>query len=114
MQIIRGKVQRGAGRGKILGYPTVNLPLKDSTISGVYSALVYLDNKSPHVAAVFADTVREIIEAHLLDFQDEIYGLNVKIELHKKIRDSRKFNNDDELKTAIEEDVVKIRKYFID
>jgi len=110
----RGEVQRGARRGTELGYPTINLPLKDSTISGIYSALVYLNDEEAHKAAVFADPVRGVIEAHILDFQDDLYGLYVTIELHKNMRDSKQFDNDNELKNAIEKDIEDVRKYFID
>lgn len=112
MQVIRGEVQRGLGRGKVLGYPTINLKLEDHTVSGVYWGLVYLGNETPHKAAVFADQTRKIIEAHLLDFQDDLYGRNAIIELLGKIRDPDQFPNDDELKVAIEQDITKVRKHF--
>ena len=112
MQTISGKVQKGAARGRTLGYPTINLPLGDYAVSGVYSALVYLEDKSVNTAAVFADPIREIIEAHILDFDGDLYGQKVTLELYEKIRDIKKFYSDDELKLAIEEDINKIRQSF--
>ena len=94
MQTIRGVVQKGAERGRALGYPTINLPLTDSTVSGIYTARVYVKSDAPCTAAVFADPARNIIEAHLIDFRDDLYGLEVVIELHTKIRDSKRFENE--------------------
>lgn len=114
MQKIHGVVQMGAKRGRALGYPTINLSLEKSTVSGIYAALAYVDGGAPYLAAVFADPTRGIIEAHLLDFRGEIYGLDATIELHEKIRDTKRFSSDVELKTAIADDIAKVREYFKD
>jgi FAD synthase len=112
MKTYTGIVQRGKKRGHELGYPTINIPLADKETSGVYAARVFLKDEAPYIAAVFADSERGVLEAHLLDFSDDLYGLEVKIELHKKLRESGTFENDDGLKQAIAEDVKAVREYF--
>jgi riboflavin kinase / FMN adenylyltransferase len=110
MEIIQGVVQRGEGRGGALGYPTINLPLA-GTVSGVYAGRVQAKGEV-YTSAIFADPARGIIEAHLLDFRDDLYGSEAIIEVHEKIRDTKKFDTEDALKEAIADDVAKVREYF--
>jgi FAD synthase len=114
MQSFRGVVQKGRGRGRELGYPTANIALTGSEVSGVYTARVYIKDASPYMAAAFADPTRGVLEAHLLDFNDDLYGLEVKVELLEKIRDSAQYDDDEALQAAIQDDVMKVRKYFHD
>lgn len=110
LQRYSGIVARGEGRAAKLGFPTVNIPLA-KTISGIYAA----DVKAGDIvyrAAAFADPARGILEAHLLDFEDDLYGKQVTITLHEKIRDSKAFENDEELAKMVAEDVIKVRFYF--
>ena len=107
-----GVVQKGAQRGKALGYPTANIPLPDGVEPGIYAARVYLADEASYLAAVFADQKRKVLEAHLLDFSDDLYGVGIKIELFSKIRDSKEFSSDAELRAAIADDIAKVREYF--
>lgn len=113
MKSITGIVQKGARRGAALGYPTANIPLTDDAVSGIYAARVYLKkDEAPYMAAAFADPRRKILEAHLLGFSDELYGVEVTIELHKKLRESREFDDDTKLRKVIAQDVAAVREYF--
>ncbi|MEY4747261.1 MAG: hypothetical protein RLZZ416_310 [Candidatus Parcubacteria bacterium] len=106
-----GVVKKGAGRGKELGYPTINIVLKDSAVSGIYAALVKVgDEKYP--AAAYADPKREILEAHILDFDEDLYGWNVAIELLEKQRESKRFSDDAALRRQIAADIAAVRAYF--
>jgi riboflavin kinase/FMN adenylyltransferase len=107
-----GIVQEGKRRGRALGYPTINIPLADPSLSGVYAARVTIAGEAPYPAAVFADPSRGVLEAYLLDFSDELYGTAVTIELHKKLRESKTFSDDETLRAAIAEDVQAVREYF--
>jgi len=107
-----GIVQKGRGRGRELGYPTINIPLTDSSITGIYAARVYVKDSAPYIAAAFADSSRGVLEAHLLDFEDDLYGLEITIELHKKIREAADFESEKVLKEAIESDIAITREYF--
>lgn len=106
-----GKVQEGSARASELGFPTVNIPLLDESISGIYVGKVTALGKN-HIGAIFADSKRKILEAHLLDFSGDLYGKEISIELFEKIRESGNFSNDTELKEAIENDVKRVREYF--
>ncbi len=111
MQTYIGIIQRGSKRAAALGYPTINIPLDDEGVSGVYAAVVKIGEEE-YEAAAYADRRRKILEAHLLDFSKDLYGWNVKIRLVKKVREYRKFKNSTEQKETIDEDVAKVREYF--
>ncbi len=49
------------------------------------------------VRPTFADTVDIVIEVHLFEFNKNVYGKTIKVELLKRIRDEKKFNNKEEL-----------------
>jgi len=106
----RGIVVRGRGEGKLLGYPTANIKA-DGIEPGIYSARVTLDGKA-YDAAAFVDDSRAVLEAHILDFSDDIYGKEIQIELVKKMRSTRRFANGMELKKAIAKDVADIRIFL--
>ncbi len=112
MMTLKGTVQRGKQRGTQIGYPTINIELADSALSGVYVGRVIIKNEAPYMAAIFADASRKILEAHILDFSDELYGLEVRVEVHDKLRESHVFETEAELKAAIAEDIAKVRNYF--
>lgn len=111
MATFSGIVQKGNRRGTELGFPTLNIPLGDSDISGVYAARVKLGDEW-YEAAVFADKKRRVLEAHILDFSAELYGWQVTVELLEKIRESKKFRTDAVLKESITQDLIAVRSYF--
>ena len=104
-------VQKGIKRGTALGFPTVNIPLNDEKISGIYVGRVQIDTMIYH-SAVFASQERKILEAYILDFSGDLYDKEITIELHKKIREAGKFTNDETLKKQIADDISEVRKYF--
>lgn len=106
-----GIIQKGDGRGKALGFPTINIPVDDETLSGIYAAIVTIKD-STYNAAVYADTRRKLLEAHLLHFNDDLYGMEVSIELKQKIRDDERFTDEHTLKEQIKQDIVAIEEYF--
>jgi len=112
MRTLVGVVEKGTRRGNALGYPTINIPLTDDSVSGVYAARVYVTDGSSYAAAAFADQKRGILEAHLLDCADDLYGKKIRVELHEKIRDRMSFKNDTEARRRIERDVAAAREYF--
>jgi len=106
-----GIVQKGGRRAASFGFPTVNIPLEDTKVAGVYAAKVRIGDQE-YEAVAFADQSRRILEAHVLDFTADLYGWNIKIELLKKIRNRKKFKDDEALKRAIAEDITAVRQYF--
>ena len=53
-----------------------------------------------------------VLEIHIFDFNEEIYGERIEVEFFKKIRDEQKFDNLDKLKEQINLDIVKTREFF--
>jgi len=111
-EIFSGIVQKGAQRGTGLGFPTVNIPLHDDSISGIYAARVKVGEEE-YEAAAYADQKRKLLEAHILDFSADLYGWNIRIELLKKMREQKKFSDDAKLREAIAEDIAAVRAYFM-
>ena len=108
-------MQRGEERGKALGFPTANILLDDKNISGIYAGRVTIAGETEsRIAAVYADQRRGLLEAHVLDFEGDLYGKEIEIILEKKIRGVERFTDEAALRTAIAEDVQKIRAYFGD
>ncbi len=111
--VYRGTVMRGEGRGAVLGFPTVNIPLVDGEVSGIYAARVKIkENEAPYMAAVYADQKRKLLEAHILNFSDELYGCDIQIVLLEKIRESKIFADEVALRAAIADDIARVRAYF--
>lgn len=111
MKNFSGVVQNGSKRAAALGYPTINIPMGEVAFSGIFAARVEVDGW-PLPAAVFADDSRGIIEAHILDFSENLYGKAVTIEILEKVRENATFPNDELLRNAIGDDIVKVRAYF--
>ena len=107
-----GTVQKGEGRASTLGFPTVNIPLPDADVSGVFAGVVRHKDREYH-AAIFADPPRGLLEAYLLDFDEELYGEEVTMTLHTKIRDVEHFSDDNKLKERIAKDVEEVKKYLL-
>ena len=111
-----GKVVHGAKRGRELGYPTANVHMRHErpALSGVYA--VKLDGL-PSVANLgirptIVGVPKLLLEVHVLDFSDDLYGQHVRVEFLHKIRDEMKFDSLDALKTQITKDVAVARSFF--
>ena len=120
---IAGKVVYGQQLGRQLGVPTANVELHRlrAAMSGVYTVEVAIgtDNKTwlPGVANVGCrptvdDSIKAILEVHLLDFDQDIYGNRIEVRFREKIRDEKRFDSLDLLKTQIHRDVSTARNYF--
>lgn len=113
MDIISGKIVKGRGLGKKMGFPTLNIPYKGK-LRGVFVARVFIDGKSCPAAVSVGPrpTINDesvFCEAYLVDFDGDITE-DVKVELVEKIRDIKKFNNLEELKAQIAKDVEFVKK----
>ena len=120
---VRGTVVRGDSRGKELGFPTANIhPDCDSLPPcGVYLVDVNVNHQRLKGMANIGvrpsfhhqkKTDKTIIEAHILDFNQNIYGQEMVIEFIKKIRNEIKFPSQEKLTAQIKMDERKARKYF--
>lgn len=107
---IRGKVVRGKGKGKKLGFPTVNIEIGDKDLkSGVYAGLVQVDGKN-YEAGIFVKKNKKILEVYLINFLGDLYEKEIKVEIGNKIRSVMKFENDKRLKAQIRKDINKITR----
>jgi riboflavin kinase/FMN adenylyltransferase len=113
-----GKVVKGAGQGRQIGVPTANLDLTGLLVppSGVYASRALVRSQS-YLAAVnighrptVASTTPPIqVEAHLLDFQGEIYEEEIELTFLKKLREERKFPSLVALREQIQLDIAQVR-----
>jgi riboflavin kinase/FMN adenylyltransferase len=116
---IEGRVAKGAGRGKNLGYPTVNLEEVRNLLPapGIYITETQVRGKTlPSVSYLgprltFGES-SPAIESHILDYHEEVYGDWVRLAFISKIRGTMKFRSPEELKEAIAKDVARARRYF--
>lgn len=117
---ISGRVSHGRKLGRTIGFPTANVPLKRrvSPVSGVYAVEVFgvNGNPVPGVANVgrrpTVNGVRRQLEVHLFDFKSDLYGRQIEVVLHHKLRDEIKFESFDALKAQIERDAQTARVWL--
>jgi riboflavin kinase/FMN adenylyltransferase len=96
---IGGHVVRGKQLGRTLGYPTANLRFggKVPALHGIYATLVHGvgDGPMPSVSSFgtrpTVDGVEPLLEAHLFDFDGDLYGRRIEVEFVAKLRDEEKF-----------------------
>ncbi|HXD70857.1 MAG TPA: bifunctional riboflavin kinase/FAD synthetase [Gaiellales bacterium] len=116
---LEGAVVRGDGRGRELGYPTANLALVPRSPvpgTGIYAGAVHLPGSS-HPAAIsvgynvtFTDDRSQVrVEAYLLDFDADIYGSPIRIDLTHRLRDELRFDSVDALLAQLRRDVEAVR-----
>jgi riboflavin kinase/FMN adenylyltransferase len=115
---IAGVVQPGDRRGRELGFPTANMVLSDYQRPkyGIYAVRVTLDDGTEHpgvasfgVRPTF-DPPQELLEAHLFDFDRDLYGRRIEVALHAFLRDERKFESIDALVAQMREDETAARR----
>lgn len=121
---LRGIVSHGAGRGAGIGVPTANLVEVDTLIpaDGVYAAIAYVPGSGSGEAPqawpaacnigpnpTFGEQIRKV-EAHLIDFQGDLYGQVVELDLLKRLRPTRAFAGLDDLLEQIHRDIDQTRQ----
>lgn len=121
---MQGRVGRGEQRGRQIGFPTANIFLHRqlTPVKGVYVVRMRGVNKEspeqsyPGVANIgerptFNGT-RTLLEVHLFDFNQDIYGRYVEVEFCEKVRDEVRFDSFQALKEQIAKDAAYARDYF--
>jgi len=110
---IRGKVIKGRERGgSQLGFPTANIKLYDELCPklGVYAVSVetikgnFMGVANIGFSPTFGDRMFTI-EVHILDFDHDIYGTRIRVNMVQRLRDEKKFNNIHELSEQIKQDI---------
>ena len=116
-----GKVVHGRGIGKLVGSPTANLEIlsKDNPpILGVYASSVCWNEKTYYAVTHIGkrptiDNDENIsIEVHLLNFNQDIYGEKLLVELYTKLREPQKFSDLSALLNQIRRDCIATREFF--
>lgn len=129
---VSGVVMNGLQNGRKLGFPTVNLALQEQYVlpsTGVYAVRICVHGKwYKGMANVgHAPTIRRneltgslgnefepLIEVHIFNFDQSIYGESVRVQFVKKMRDEQKFKGVDWLIRQLHEDKSEVEQYFSD
>ena len=115
---LNGTVVQGAQRGRTIGFPTANLQVWDEQLlpaHGVYATYAWLDERRIPAATNIGvrptiDGQQLTIEAHLIDFDADVYDKQIRLEFINRIRPEMKFAGLDALKSQIQTDVAVIRQ----
>ncbi len=118
---ISGRIAHGNKRGRTLGFPTANMHLcrANSPLSGVFVVLmkglfnrVFQGVANVGVRPTVDGDNRMILETHLFDLNQDVYGRYVEVEFLHKIRDEKRFLSLEQLQCQIESDVELAKQYF--
>lgn len=114
-----GRVIHGQKRGRLMGIPTANIavPSCRQGLKGTFMVKVTWRGKDyPGVANIgtrpTVDGRRRLLEAHLFDFSEHLYGERIHVHFIQKIRDEKRFDSMDQLRLQIEQDIAQGRAYF--
>jgi riboflavin kinase/FMN adenylyltransferase len=120
---VRGIVSHGAARGAGLGFPTINLDGIDTLIppDGVYATRAFIQREDGFLSSswaaacnigpnpTFGEQIRKV-EAHLLDFEGDLYGRVVQLDFLARLRSTRAFSGIEDLLAQIQIDIELTRK----
>lgn len=120
--LLTGEIVTGKGLGRKINFPTVNLNIKEDykliPKTGVYIVKTKIHNKTvfgimnigyrPTISGEY-----QTIEIHLLDFQEDLYGKKMQIEILKRLRDEEKFDSVVALTEQIHQDENSARKWIL-
>jgi riboflavin kinase/FMN adenylyltransferase len=117
---VSGVVVHGDKRGQTIGFPTANIEVSNLMClpaDGVYSGIVTLVDGTTYVCAInlgrrptfFEHADHSLLEAHLLDFEGDLYGERVAVAFEHFLRSERKFDGLESIKTQLRLDVAAAR-----
>jgi riboflavin kinase/FMN adenylyltransferase len=118
---LTGKVISGTGIGRRFTFPTLNLAPEQELLParGVYITRVVLDGNSESHRAVTNIGLRPTfngstlsIETHLLDYSKELSPKHIEVRFWKRLRDEKKFESPEALRTQIARDIMRARNFF--
>lgn len=120
---MHGRVVYGRQLGRTLGFPTANIQIHrhKSAMSGVYVVTITLPDGRclPAVANCGVrpsvdDGIKAILEVHVFDLNESLYGQRVSVQFLQKLRDEKKFESLPDLQAAIDQDASQARQWFLD
>jgi riboflavin kinase/FMN adenylyltransferase len=118
---IVGRVAPGSQLGRQIGFPTANIALrrKNTPLQGVFAVtMTGIGNRPwPGVANIGSRPTVDrkptvLLEVHLFDFDQDIYGRLVEVQFHHKIRDEQRFDSVDALRSQIARDAEAAQDFF--
>ncbi len=117
---VEGQIIHGFERGRTIGFPTANLKPKNRVVPkyGVYATATLIDEvwrrsiTNVGVRPTFENETEPSVETYIFDFDCDLYGDSLRLRFLHRIRDERKFNSIDELKTQIKQDCEVALEYF--
>lgn len=118
---ITGPVCHGNEIGRTIGFPTANISVEPHILlpaNGVYAALTTVDGKVyPSILNIglrptIEKSVGLTVEVNLLDFHADIYGKEIRTELHAFLRKEQKFSGLNGLKAQLQQDEAHAREFF--
>src|SRR5487761_2173776 len=120
LSLVEGIVVTGDHRGRELGFPTANVLGDRSELllaEGVYAGYVTREQGMVYIAAIsigrrptfYDETGLCLVEAHLLDFDGDLYGERLRVEITDHVRDQCRFESVEELVDQIRSDVAMVR-----
>ena len=114
---ISGRVVRGRQLGRTLGYPTANLRFpRTPALSGIYATRVHGVGAAPWPSVSSfgtrptVDGVEPLLEAHLFDFEGDLYGRHLQVEFVARLRDEEKFPDLQALTAQMHRDAAEARR----
>ncbi len=118
---LRGPIVAGDRRGRALGFPTANIALgldRALPAYGIYVTRAYV-RESAHesctsigIRPTFDVEPRPVVETFILDFDEDVYGREMQIDLLHRLRGEERFSSAEELITQMEKDVRDTREWF--
>ncbi|MBQ9765791.1 MAG: riboflavin kinase [Lachnospiraceae bacterium] len=121
LYVLNGEVVHGRGIGGKAGMPTANLKItKDMDMPplGVYASKIFIDDKE-YIGITnvglrpTVDSDDDIsIETYIIDFDGDIYGKDVRLEIYLLLRGQQKFENIEMLRRQLMKDAQKALEYF--
>ncbi len=120
---ISGRVVHGDATGRKLGFPTANIQLKHNLppVKGVFVVLAHAEDlgvlqgvASLGVRPTLKQDAKPVLEVHLFEFDQQIYGKHLRVEFLHKLRDEEKYPNLQALTQQIALDVENAQKWFIE
>ncbi len=118
---VRGSVVRGDRRGALIGFPTANVPVPKIMAwptDAVYAGYCTLPDSTRHMCAInigrrptfYEHAEQSLLEAHLIDFDGDLYGCELRVEFVDFLRSERKFEGIEQLSAQLALDVSEARR----
>ncbi len=117
---LSGKTITSDRRGRVLGFPTANLDIKPQQAlpaNGVYATITQINGREfPSATNIGTRPTfgggKNLLETHLLNYDGDLHGREIKVEFVKKLRDEQRFLSSEDLKAQIARDVRQVAAIF--